>query len=191
MHFDPFTDPWPPAYDAKDLAENIRSLVQSSSANLAKRFYYANTGDPTLPYQGDIISLVAELPFIDDEGGISAHAIDGYWMIVGNTCDIAREITEVQWSQLVPVQNIGQANKLESDVMGKLSNYKYLKQFYLPPWSSCSQDAVYAADFLRPVTIDKRVFDKAKLEARLTYYSWILFHACLVRFLARADGRNI
>ena len=67
--------------------------------------------------------------------------------------------------------------------------------FYVPAWSGAVADQFYAADFLRPVPVDKEAFaqesggQRAVVVARLSRVAWILLNACLVRFLARDDGR--
>jgi hypothetical protein len=52
---------------------------------------------------------------------------------------------------------------------------------------------LHVADLLMPVAIDKRAFAEperpATVQARLSRAAWILLNACLVRFLARDDGR--
>ena len=41
------------------------------------------------------------------------------------------------------------------------------------------------------MTVHKSVFpEHARVVARMQYAAWVLLHSCLVRFLARDDGRH-
>ncbi|ODC01220.1 hypothetical protein A3197_01675 [Candidatus Thiodiazotropha endoloripes] len=188
MLIDPTTERWPPTYDAKDLANTLKELLTKD--RLISKFY-TDYRDPNLRYcQGDIIRLTSPVPSISGDGEIDITDDYFYWMVIGNTCDIARDVKEVNWSQIVPLEYLGNDQELDDEFKTTLKKYDYNRLFYVPPWDRNQSGQNYIADFLRPVIIDKSVFDIVSLEARLDYYSWMLFHICLVRFLARDDGRN-
>ncbi len=176
---------WPPIYDAEDLANTIRELTQSNQ--LSKQFYDSSPRDRVC--QGDIIQLPAPIPLLHEDGQPVLFDDAIYWMIIGNTCDIDREIDSVTWSQLVPLVDITEQVVTEEDLTS-LTRYRYSRRFYVPPWSDEVSDRHYIADFLRPVAIHKNaLFNVANIEIKLSYHGWILLHSCLVRFLARDDGR--
>ena len=99
-----------------------------------------------------------------------------------------RKLEDVQWSQIVPIVDLG--SDFPPEQIAIFRRYRHYRQFYLPPWAATAGDHHYVADFLRPVTIHKKAFARAEVLARLTYKGWLLFHSCVVRFLARGDGRN-
>jgi hypothetical protein len=184
----PYIERWPPVYDAEDLADSIRDLVESG--RLEQRFYRSQARLPQGVCQGDIIELVGGVPLIAEDGEPAVHDDVRYWMVTGNTCDIARSLETVPWSQLVPLVEVGSDRDLTPHELSDLRGYRYSRRFYLPPWSAEVKGLHHVADFLRPVAIHKTALnDVAEVRAGLEIYSWLLLHSCLVRFLARDDGR--
>jgi hypothetical protein len=189
-------DRWPPVYDAEDLVREIKRLTERS--DLATAFYeWRRDRSTTVPEdvcQGDIIFLSSEVPVILDDGqpGIVDHP-DGTWLVVGNTCDFDRELTDVRWTQLVPIISLGGTSELLAKQLDAVRKYTQARTFHLPPWSAEKERDVHVADLLHPVGVDKRVFrgpnPTAAVQARVSRPAWILLNACLVRFLARDDGR--
>lgn len=177
---------WPPVYDFDELTATIRSIVDSES--LEKRLYEPPGQFPSF-FQGDIIRLPSEIPFLDHDGQPKAEEPPPFWAIIGNTCDFDKPIKSISFTQLVPLLGLGMTVDLQS-ALPDLRRYRYYTQFYVPPWDRSVQENVFVADFLRPVAVHKGAFANAEVMARLTREGWILFHSCLVRFLARDDGRN-
>lgn len=185
-------DRWPPVYDADDLVALIRELVQRP--DIADRFYEwrrdRSTSAPNDVCQGDVVRLTSEIPVIGADGtpGVIDHNTP-YWMVVGNTCDFTRPYEEERWTQFVPVVRLGGAELSQTRVEA-LRGYAVFRRFYLPSWSPGDDSAHHVADLTSPVTVDKKaVADHCRVEARMNRASWVLLNACLVRFLARDDGR--
>ncbi len=178
---------WPPIYDEDDLKAAIDSLVASGS--MEARFY--DLGWPISGiFQGDVIELNARQPFLDAEARPAASKnATRYWLVVGNSCDIDRSISEVPWTNLVPVHDIGPRGNIENNDLATLLRYKYSRRFYLPNWHGADKSSVFVANFLQMVTVDKRALDARKVVARLSRPGWVLLHSCVVRYLARSDGR--
>ncbi len=175
---------WPPVYDAEDLAEEIRELA--AAEDFDARFWTLRAIDGT-PCQGDVVQLAAEVPLLDETGGPWA-ADDGieHWLLIGNTCDFVRDLDKVPYTQLAPIVDVGKASLNE---VRDFRSYLHSRRFYLPPWPSGDEHHRFA-DFTRPVTIDKRAFGShARVVARMDHAAWVLLHSCLIRFLARDDGR--
>jgi hypothetical protein len=181
----PYIERWPPSYDAATLAQSIRDLVDSQQ--LASRFFRTQAQLETV-CQGDICKLASGVPVIASDGSAAVHGELTYWMVIGNTCDFARDRDLVRWTQLVPLVDFAE---LSEQHLADLQSYRLSRQFYVPPWSRELKDKHFVADFLRPVAIDKAAFaDAVHVVAGLDYYAWVLLHSCLVRFLARDDGRH-
>lgn len=185
-------DRWPPVYDADDLVALIRELVRRP--DIAERFYeWRRDRSPSMPddvCQGDVVRLSSETPVIAADGtpGVIAHNTD-YWLVMGNTCDFARPYHEERWTQFVPVVRLGGA-ELSQPRVDALRGYAAFRRFYLPSWMQGDASAHHVADLTSPVTVDKMaVAAHCTVEARLNRASWVLLNACLVRFLARDDGR--
>ena len=181
---EPIDGRWPPIYDADELAATISALVQRGVA--ASQFYASVKRGPAV-CQGDIFTLPSGVPVIDENGEPVAFGDATYWLVIGNTCDFDRAIAEVAWTQAVPITNLGL--EITPNELSALTSYKYSRRFYLPPWDS-GVVGHCVADFLRPVAVHKAVFGtQAVVTARLDRPAWILLHSCLIRFLARDDGR--
>jgi hypothetical protein len=187
---------WPPVYDLDDLVAEIKRLT--SHSEIATAFYEWRRDRSTTELgdvcQGDVIELASEVPVILDDGqpGTVDHP-DGHWLVIGNTCDFDRKLDETRWTQLVPVISIGVASELSPTELSAARKYTQSRSFFVPPWNAAVEQQVHVADLLRPVGVDKRVLQgagpKGVVQARLSRAGWILLNACLVRFLARDDGR--
>lgn len=176
---------WPPAYDAAEVVQQIKDLA--ARGELFKKFY-SNTASPVPFCQGDIVRLPAEFPHIaaDGSAAVLEETSYTYWLLLTNTCDLHRSMTSVRWAQLVPMTELRDLTDVERLTFQR---YNYSRQFFLPPWSPDSLVG-FAADFTSPVTIERiALVGLAKVEARLDYPGWALLSACLLRFLARDDGR--
>lgn len=179
--FDPFTERWPPAYDYDGLVATIESLLKDDRASSQ---FYESTREPDQVCQGDIVALTSDIPIIWKDGTPATQGEADHWLVLGNTCDLARSIEDVEWTQIVPMFPAPD----EKDLIAKHRRYMIFRQFLVPAWSGGDGDHI--ADFLRPVSLHRAALaDVAKLEARMSVYGWLLLHACLVRFLAREDGR--
>jgi hypothetical protein len=145
--------------------------------------------------QGDVVLLESEVPVILDDGkpSIIDHP-ERHWLVIGNTCDFERSLDDVRWTQMVPIANLGWLAELGQGQLAAARRYTQARRFYVPPWSAESESRLNVADLLLPVSVDKRALQAAAgvtgvLRARMSRAAWILLNACLVRFLARDDGR--
>ena len=185
----PHNERWPPIYDAEDLGNTIEKLIDTDE--ITKQFYTSSQRSGNAVYQGDIIRIAVNLPLINEHGKAVAEEEETiYWMVLGNSCDIARDLDDVEWSQIIPLHYLGNESSISQEEHSALKRYKYSRRFYVPSWSRSTDGDIYVADFLRPVSIHKTaLLNVANVESRLDFYSWMLFHSCLVRFMARDDGR--
>lgn len=175
---------WPPIYDAKDLAETIQKM--SSTSSLSSNFYSSEILDYSC--QGDIVEFESAQPYIAKDGSPAIIDEFFYWLVIGNSCDLSRSLDENLYTQVVPIVLVNSTEKTKSKRKDFLS-YKYSRQFYLPPWDNANSEQLFFADFTRATTIDKRALSKDITLATLNQNSWYLLHSCLVRYLARDDGR--
>jgi hypothetical protein len=176
---------WPPTYDAEQLANQIDRL--GKDLYLPQRFYAVDGGGGPV-CQGDVVQLSADMPVLDEEG--NAVTIQSYdlWLVAGNTCDFERSLESVRWSQIVPVSPVSDA-VIGGREFQAARDYSSYRSFYLPPWPN-RQGVHGVADLTLIATVDKRCLTgKAKVEARLGHEAWVLLHSCLIRFMARGDGR--
>ncbi|MCC5858602.1 MAG: hypothetical protein JJT90_10630 [Ectothiorhodospiraceae bacterium] len=181
------TGRWPPVYDWDELGAVIKRL--STDGNLIKGFYAAKDVGPDL-CQGDIIRLSSPVPFLDEQANPATEESDDFWAILANTCDLSRSDDENEYGHIIPIEFLGSTGDLNGGTIRSLESYRYYKSFYFPPWCRGLNNSFYAADFTRPVTISKKaLYNCAEIEARLSFSGWLLFHSCVVRFLARDDGR--
>jgi hypothetical protein len=176
---------WPPVYTAEDLKQAIEALA-SGRLEYEMRFYDRTNREPTV-FQGDVVAFSDGVPVFDEHR--NAQVVDEFehWLVIGNTCDMERDLVDVAWSQVVPVDDLGPLEEIRSDELDRLRRYSQSRRFYLPPWDN--EQSCRVADFLRPVGIHKSALRSATRVARLSYLGWLLLHSCLVRFLARGDGR--
>jgi hypothetical protein len=179
------TGRWPALVDASSMKQIIGDLLRDE-AELEARFYQSGELDES-PCQGDILELRCAAPFIDEEGQpVATDNEFQHWLVIGNTCDMARpEEPRSLIAPLVPV-----TADLAPAQLRVLRRYEYYKQFYVPPWQSDPEQLHRLADFMQLVTIEKAAFQKAgSIVARMQLPAWALLHACIVRYLARDDGR--
>lgn len=178
----PTYNDWKAIYDESDLATQIRRLA--SSDLLEGRFYELQSVDPGV-FQGDVIGLDQGAPVIDENREPAVIGDYRFWLVIGNTCDLDRDISDVPWSQVVPIET---PTDLTSHDVSNLRSYKSIRTFYLPPWSE--DGAQRWANLILPVSIHKEALKDCRRVARLSYVGWVLLHSCLVRFLARRDRRG-
>lgn len=179
---------WPPIYDFEQLAEYIDELARDDAFDA--RFYLLTSLAEPQVCQGDVVHLPAPIPAIADDGKpILTDDVD-HWLVVGNTCDFDRPVDEVSWTQAVPILDLGTEAELGSAGLAELRRYSAYRGFYVPPWQG-GDDHHRLADFTRIVPIHKLAFrEAATVVARMQRQAWVLLHSCLVRFLARDDGRH-
>jgi hypothetical protein len=176
---------WPPVYDADGLADVIRDLAGAPDND---RFWLLGRFPPREVFQGDAVRLPSSIPVIAPDGEPVATDDCEHWLVIGNTCDFVREVREVPWTQVIPLISIGTVS--DRIQIGEHKAYKHSRQFYVPPWPGGDGEHRFA-DFTRPVTLHKDAFAAAAhVVARMQYPAWVLLHSCLVRFLARDDGRH-
>lgn len=174
-----------PIYDADDLKATIDDLRTKPEALV--NFFGDEPRDVAM-CQGDILKIESKLPFIDEDGeAAAAEHLSGLWQILGNTCDIDRDIGDVTFAQLAPIQLFSPDS--DAAVDEKLIQYKAYRCFYVPPIDALGPKHLLT-DLTRPVSVHKQaLIDSSERVARLHLNTWMLFHCVLVRFLARSDGR--
>lgn len=186
---------WPPVYDAESLAREIQQLTQRP--DLPNGFYEWRRDRSEQSFddvcQGDVVHLESDVPVIlaDGQPGTIEHP-GSHWLVIGNTCDFERDLADARWTQLVPIDDLGEASGLAASEAGALLRYTQSRRFLVPAWSKVIEQRVHVADLLRPVAVDKRALVDgtiARIEGRMSRPAWVLLNACLVRFLARDDGR--
>jgi hypothetical protein len=174
---------WPPVYDAEDLAKVIHELVRSPT--FAADFWTLRAMAEPLACQGDVVRLVSAIPEINEVGDVVANEDCDHWLLLGNTCDLDR--TEVKFTAIVPLVEIGEQPR---EHLARFQRYEYSRRFYVPPWPTGDRLHRFA-DFTRMVALEKSSLGGAAVPiARMAYPAWVLLHSCLVRYLARDDGRN-
>jgi hypothetical protein len=98
--------------------------------------------------------------------------------------------SDVAWSQLVPLYDLGDKETLSTEKIRAIAGYKTSRRFHVPAWSADVSGRFHVADLLLPVATHKyALLNVAKVEARMSMYGWVLLHSCLVRFIACDDGR--
>lgn len=177
---------WPPVYDADGLADVISDLAGADDFDA--RFWDLRPAADGEVFQGDVVRLDSAVPVLDEEGAPVATDDCEFWLVIGNTCDFDRRVQDVPWTQLVPTVDVSAT--ADASRLRTLRQYQYFRQFYLPPWPG--GDAGHRlADFTRPVAVHKAVFEgPAQVCSRMQYPAWVLLHSCMIRFLARDDGRH-
>lgn len=176
-------DIWPPVYDENWLAETILEMVR----DLNPADFFASRAEPPV-CQGDVFRLKSMVPQISAEGKPIAEGETEYWLVIGNTCDFDRTYDDVPFTQVVPIEDCG--DSVRPEYITSLRRYEAARAFYLPPWNPDFSSKVLIADFLQPVTLDKKALQAvATFEAGMTQRAWALLHACLIRFLCRGDRR--
>ena len=177
---------WPPVYDFEGLGEEINRLV--STRDIFDVFFLKRNLDSNL-CQGDILKFPGQFPFIDENGNITVIDEDyDYWMILGNTCDLHRNLDNPHFSHITPLIPIDE--DAPDGVVKGLQSYDSYRRFYIPSWDASTIHG-YAIDFTSICSVDIQCLqNRTELTTRLTFNSWILLHSCLVRYLARDDGRH-
>lgn len=189
---------WPPVYDWDQLKSQIREIARPEMGRQAQEQFYRSefyaalrTEEPPI-CQGDVLHVETPWPYIGPEGIPQVELENsGYWLTIGNTCDFVRTETEEPYTQIVPLYDVSE--EMDESVIPNLRNQPYFRQFYLPPWKQQAKpgSGIYLAQFSEPVAIHKRACrERAAVVARLSRVAWVLLHCCLVRFLARDDGRE-
>lgn len=175
---------WPPVYDAEDLARAIAALAGRPDIETVFFDSPATGGDFC---QGDVLQIVSGAPVIDADGTPTIVGDFKYWLAIGNTCDFARDLSDVAWTQIVPLRDVSAATIAQ---LAALRSYQPSRQFFVPSWPGLPPAERYAADLLIPVALSKQAIGTtAKVVARISRPAWALLHGCLIRFLARDDGR--
>lgn len=177
---------WPPVYDFDGLGEEINRLV--SSCGIFDQFFLKENLDSNL-CQGDILKFPGQFPFIDENGNVAIIDEEyDYWLILGNTCDLHRELPSPHFSHITPLIPLDM--DIPEKVVSGLRSYDSYKKFYIPPWD-VSVNKGFIIDFTLMSSVDKNcLLTLTELTTRLTRKSWLLLHSCLVRYLARDDGRH-
>lgn len=183
---------WPPVYDADDLVAQIKELT--TKPDFETVFYEYRLDRAARPVtdvcQGDVVTLASHVPVIGDDGqpGTISNAT-GMWMVLGNTCDFERDRHDGRWTQVAPLVDLGGPD-VGQTLRDALRKYSQFRRFYVPPWSDGSEHRYHVVELPLMVSIDKEaLLSVATVRARLSRPAWILLNACLVRFLARDDGR--
>jgi hypothetical protein len=177
---------WPPVYDADGLAKVITDLAGSADFNA--RFWELRARMVGEVFHGDVVELDSSVPLLDETGQPVVTDECRHWLVIGNTCDFDRPIQEVPWTQIVPTVDLGAS--MDAQHVAVFRQYQYTRRFYVPPWPRGDGNHRFA-DFTRPVPIHKAAFKgPAQIVARMQQPAWVLLHSCLIRFLARDDGRN-
>ena len=173
-------DRWEPIYDAEQLSASLRDLAASDS--LFVNFYdiYDRRTDLC---QGDILELNAFAPVLDNEGEVAGFGPARYWAFVGNSCDADRDVSTTQAAPLYGIDD------LMSSEVSDLTRYSLFRHFYFPVCHGCLGGGLML-DWTEICCVDINLLLAAPRVARLTREAWFLFHGCLVRYLARDDGRN-
>ncbi len=185
--FDAMRDRWPPTYDAEELARQIRELIESHE--FEGRFFTDGRIEDGV-FQGDVIRLATQLPLLDEAGMPSAGGAFEFWLVVGNTCDFER--VDVDWSQMIPIDRVP-TNQIPPSTARALGRFEMYRRFLVPAWpGDVDGSAVLRiGELVHPVTVHKRALqEQGQVVARMSRLGWMLLHACLVRFLARDDGRH-
>lgn len=177
---------WPPIYDAEDLKRQISELASRDDLGAVLFERDLERGGPAC--QGDVLRFEAGIPVLDEDANPAVMGDTEYWLLTGNTCDFARSVSEVPWTQVVPLVSVG--TSLPPGSLAALRRYRTNRRFYIPPWPRSPDAEHRVADLLTPVALHKSALGAhARVVARLSFLGWVLLHACLIRFLARDDGR--
>lgn len=177
---------WPPVYDADGLARVIDDLA--GAPDFDARFWELRPWSASEVCQGDVVELDSAVPLIDENGEPAATNDCLHWLVVGNTCDFARPVESVPWTLIVPTVDIGEG--VDARALSTFRGYRYSRRFYVPPWPRGDRCHRFG-DFTRTVALHKTAFaGPARPVARMQLAAWVLLHSCLIRFLARDDGRH-
>ncbi|WP_368028862.1 hypothetical protein [Arcobacter sp. s6] len=178
-------DRWPTVYDFKELETQIKEIVKN---NYTIGFYSLTPKNNEL-FQGDIVHIEKKFLYLDNNGAYSAEDYTNYWIVLGNTCDIARNLEDIPFSNVIPILKFD--DSVPERIFSGIKSFQNYKSMYVPPFSDDMNK--YFIDFTKIMTISKEYLlkDVKSIKIKeLTYSSWVLFHACLLRYLVRDDGRN-
>ncbi|MCK5536165.1 MAG: hypothetical protein KAI79_05015 [Bacteroidales bacterium] len=168
---------WPPVYDFDSLKNEIKEL--SSSATY-ESFYTTNLDSENI-FQGDILELPMNFPYIDIEGNVVGEEIQ-LCVVLGNTCDLTRD--DVSYTNIIPLDIL--PAETPKHIIDSLKNYQSYKKMLFP-----GNGIDYMIDFTKSCTINiEYLKNSSKKLYQLEYTTWVLFHSCIVRYFARDDGRN-
>jgi hypothetical protein len=168
---------WPPVYDENDLERTIREIADGNG------FY--QTPFAAGWCQGDVVELEGALPVIEADGSVGVRDFaTRHWLVLGNSCDLDRTIDEVTWTSAVPLLALSQLGR----AVEAAKAYQTQRVFYLPAWPEGVGETF--ADFTLISALSRQWLNSQTPIARMRQPSWALLNACLVRYLAREDGRN-
>lgn len=175
---------YPTIYDFDELKAQIKELVRSG----LEHNFFESYPDNDEFYQGDVIELQADWPFINEDGDIAIideESQSNLWVILGNTCDIVRQ--DLPYTNIIPISII--EDDIESSVLNDLKAFQNFKKIYFP--DSIKGSKGFMIDFTQISSVDKSFLKAHGIKKnQLTRESWVLFHSCIVRYFARDDGRN-
>lgn len=182
-------DRWPPIYDTQDLEQTIQKIQKNIFEGNYSSFYATDSRQDSSLCQGSIIEFVSAIPVIDEEGTPSILSDHNLWLVIGNTCDISRNIDVVSFTNLIPIYSM---QKISQKELSLLTRYNQYRKFYIPNIDELvPSPSALVADFTIIVTTHKDALNnKAKILRNMSFDGWLLLHSCLVRYLARDDGRH-
>lgn len=176
---------WPTIYDFDQLKNQIKRIVDS---NYIRDFYTLSINEKEL-YQGDVLYLDKKFAFLNAEGNFEAVKFTRYWVILGNSCDFSREVKDLPYTNIAPLQSI--EKEIPEYIVTGLKNFQNYKRMYFP--NVGDDNLEYFLDFTQTMTISKQFLENFgidKLKKReLTHQGWVLLHSCLIRYFTRDDGR--
>ena len=176
---------WPPVYDEADLDATISDVRKK----LPKHFYVSSIDDPE-PCQGDVLELQSAVPVIDADGDAVGIGDNQFWIVVANTCDVAR-LGDTDKVEFAPIAPLIALSAIGFDAIEEQAARAYMlsRIFYVPEWDASGEPHI--ADLTRMVPMHRDALrGKAVIRARMERRPWVLLNACLVRLLCRADGRH-
>lgn len=182
---------WDTIYNADQLRETIREIAQKAA--IEKWFYSPTVHEPATWCQGDVLHVRAQLPFLNADAQVRVSEVTHeHWVLVGNSCDLDREINENPWTWIAPIMH---RDNVTPEKLKELKSFTgSYRQMFWPAWSNLplpTERTLYI-DWSRLCTIHRQALrDSGPVQrtARLSFPGWVLFHCALVRFLARDDGR--
>ena len=177
---------WQPIYDFDELQEQIKNIIQ----NDYKEDFYTTSLDIASLFQGDIVVIDKKFVYLNQDGKHQAEYFSEYYMIIGNSCDFDRSIKDLPYTNIIPLQRI--EIDIPKDILNGLKKFQNYKHMYLPNFDNSNDE--YFIDFTKIMTVSKEYLLNQNISsikiAELTFESWILLHACIVRYFARDDGRH-
>jgi hypothetical protein len=175
---------WPPIYDVETLAATIKHAAETVRATGFWDPEASALGDPWA--QGDLVELRTDLPMVDDEGvAVAVEREEPWWLLLGNSCDLTRTLADAPHTVIAPVRRLPDAPEHRAHLQAQ----KFARTMWVPEWQG-GPDGLFVCDLTRPVTLDRRGLQgAARRLARASRAGWVVLHACVVRFLARDDGR--